>query len=183
MNLFKSTGNALIVRGVLTVIFGILAMVWPVATIVAFAVLWGVFALVDGLMSFGVAFSSLISGWARALFVLMGILGVLAGLFVIFRPVQGAVILTWVLGIWLIVHGIFDIAAAFGHQLPMPRWLMVLTGVLALIAGILIVANPGASTVSLAVLLAAFALVWGVTTIIAGFAMRRLDKQVNAPQV
>ncbi len=180
MNLFKSTGTALIWRGVLTVIFGIIAMAWPVTAVVAFAIMWGIFALVDGLMSFGVAFSSLVSGWTRALFVLMGILGILAGLFVIFRPVQGVVILTWVLGIWLIARGSLDLVAAFGPELVTPRWLLVLSGILAIIAGILIAANPGDSAVGLAVVLGAFALVFGIMTIVGGFMMRKAGKDVEA---
>lgn len=57
---------------------------------------------------------------------LSGILGVLAGIVCVFRPFSSAVALAWVLGIWLIVRGIVEIAAAFAHVHPRPRWLMVL---------------------------------------------------------
>lgn len=173
----KMTSTAVIVRGVLTVIFGILAMAWPISTVVALAVLWGVYALVDGLMSFGIAFSHRVSGWVRALYVFLGVVGIVAGLVVIFRPISGALILTWVLGIWLMVHGILEVASAFGSDTTMPKWLMVVTGLLALIAGILVAANPGRAVISITVWMGVFAVLWGITTIAAGASLRKLERE------
>ena len=103
---------------------------------------------------------------------LSGILGVLAGIVCVFRPFSSAVALAWVLGIWLIVRGIVEIAAAFAHVHPRPRWLMVLGGVLWIVAGLLFVANPGESALTVSLWLGILAIFSGALLIGAGFAVR-----------
>ena len=73
----------------------------------------------------------------------MGALALIAAFYAIFRPAASAVALTWVLGIWLIVRGIFELVGAFASTVATPRWLLALGGVLSLLLGFLFTANPG----------------------------------------
>jgi uncharacterized membrane protein HdeD (DUF308 family) len=169
----------LLLRGLVALLFGIVAMVWPVTTVVALVVLWGIWALVDGIGAFGNAFSSGRSGWARVGFGLLGVIAVLAALYAFFRPGATAVVLTWVLGIWLLARGISELVIALTKSPPAPRWLMLLGAALDVVLGILFVANPGRGAVGIAVVLGIFAVAWGVVFILLAFAARKLAKEVQ----
>ncbi|GAA1557808.1 hypothetical protein GCM10009804_13230 [Kribbella hippodromi] len=162
----------LLVRGAIGIVFGILAIAWPISTAIALAVLWGVWALTDGIGSIAQAFQPE-SGGSRAWLIVLGVIALLAGLIAIIHPGMTAVTLTWILGIWLIVRGIFELAGAFSSQLLVPRWLLVLNGLLSLLIGILFAARPGPSAVKIAVLLGITALVWGAVLIGVALAVRR----------
>lgn len=162
----------LLVRGALGIVFGILAIAWPISTAIALALLWGIWALTDGIGSIAQAFQPDYRG-SRLWLILLGVIALIAGFFAIVHPGMTAATLTWILGIWLIVRGIFELAGAFSSHLPMPRWLLVLNGLLSLFIGILFAANPGAGAVSIAVLLGVTALVWGVVLIGVAWSVRR----------
>ena len=85
----------LLVRGIFAVLFGIMAMVWPSITAIAFAVVWGFWALLDGVVSIASAFRRGSSG--KVWLVVFGVISVIAGLVAIIHPGDVAVILTWVL--------------------------------------------------------------------------------------
>lgn len=162
----------LLVRGAIGIVFGILAIVWPIETAVALALLWGFWALVDGIGSIAQAFQPESRG-SRLWLVVLGVIALVAAFFAITSPGLTAKALTWILGIWLIIRGVFELAGAFSSQKVMPRWLLVVSGLLSLLIGILFAANPGAGAVSIAVLLGITALIWGVVLIAVGLSVRR----------
>lgn len=162
----------LLVRGAIGIVFGIIAIFWPIETAKALALLWGIWAVADGIGSIAQAFQSEAKG-NRNWLVVLGIIALIAGFFAIFHPGVAIKALTWILGIWLIVRGLFELFGAFTNNHVMPRWLLVVSGALSLLIGILFVANPGASAVGIAVLLGVSALVWGVVLIAVGLSVRR----------
>lgn len=171
-NLASRSSSTLFLLGGLAIVFGVIAAIWPLSTAVALVMLWGAYALVDGIGSFVAASGQGLRGANRALFVVGGIVGVLAGFIALFRPISSAVALAWVLGIWLVVRGVLEIVAAFGHVEARPRWLVVVGGVLWIVAGILFVANPGAAALTVSLWLGVLAVLWGVLLIGAGLAVR-----------
>jgi uncharacterized membrane protein HdeD (DUF308 family) len=104
----------------------------------------------------------------------LGVIALLAAFFAIFSPAVTAVTLTWILGIWLIVRGVFEAVGAFTTNHMTPRWILLLSAVLSILLGILFAANPGAGAVGIAVTLGVVALLWGATFVVAGFSVRRL---------
>ncbi|TCC44583.1 HdeD family acid-resistance protein [Kribbella capetownensis] len=162
----------LLVRGAIGIVFGILAIIWPIETAIALAVLWGVWALADGIGSIVQAFQPESKG-NRIWLVVLGVIALLAAFFAIVHPGMAAKTLTWILGIWLIVRGLFELFGAFTNNHVMPRWLLVVSGALSILIGVLFVTNPGASAVGIAVLLGVTALVWGVVLIAVGLSVRR----------
>ncbi|TDW14329.1 HdeD family acid-resistance protein [Kribbella kalugense] len=162
----------LLVRGVIAVIFGVLAIVWPIHTAIALALLWGFWALTDGIGSIVQAFQPESKG-SRLWLIVLAVIALVAAFFAITSPGMTAATLTWILGIWLIIRGVFELAGAFRSQQVMPRWLLVLNGLLSILIGVLFAANPGAGAVSIAVLLGVTALIWGVVLIGVGFSVRR----------
>ena len=151
----------LVLRGVVAVVFGIVAVAWPDTTLVVLVVLWGVWALVDGIGLAAQAFSHGASRNQRVLFGLMALVALAVALVAILRPSMAASAVTWVLGIWLLVRGLFELVGAFTTTTSTPRWLLLLGALLDLVLGALFVANPGESAVAVAVVLGFIALFWG----------------------
>ncbi len=160
----------LLLRGGIGIVFGIVAIAWPKGTAIAFALLWGFWALADGVGSIVQAFQPDAKG--RVWLILMGLIALVAAFFAIFSPGVAAVALTWILGIWLIVRGLFEIVAAFTSSGDVSRWLLVLGGALSVVLGVLFTANPGKGAVSIAVLLGVMALLWGITFVVLALMLR-----------
>ena len=123
----RRTPTVLIVSGVLALIFGIVAMVWPVGAAISMVIIWASYALVDGISALVLAFRPE-GKEGKGFLIFSGIMGIIAGLVGLFMPVSSAVALAWVLGIWLLARGILEIGAAFGHERATPRWLLVVGG-------------------------------------------------------
>jgi uncharacterized membrane protein HdeD (DUF308 family) len=162
----------LLVRGVIAILFGIVAIAWPTSTVIALAFLWGFWALFDGIGSLVQAFQPESRG-GRVWLVIMGLIALVAAFFAIFRPAVTAVALTWILGIWLIVRGVFEAIGAFSSNLVLPRWLLLLGAALSLLIGVLFVANPGRAAVAIAVWLGVVAIVWGGVFVAMAIAIHR----------
>jgi uncharacterized membrane protein HdeD (DUF308 family) len=172
----------LIVRGVIGIVFGVLAIVWPISTAIALAVLWGFWALMDGIGSLTQAFRPEVRG-SRLWLIVLGVIALVAAFFAIFSPAVTAVTLTWILGIWLIVRGVFEAIGAFTTDHLAPRWFLLLGAAFSILLGILFAANPGKGAVGIAVFLGVVALLWGATFLVAGLSMRRLMASTSQTQV
>jgi len=173
MDLLNTAWKLLLLRGVLGVLFGILAIAWPIDTVIALAVLWGIWALVDGLGLLVAAFSPGGSGGQRLLAGVMAVVAVLAGLYAIVHPDAAAAALTWVIGIWLLVRGVFELVGAFSReQTGSSRWMGVLSALVDFLLGGILVAHPGKSAVGITWLLGIIALVWGIVLIVLALVVR-----------
>jgi uncharacterized membrane protein HdeD (DUF308 family) len=161
----------LLVRGVIAVLFGIVAIAWPISTAIALALLWGFWALFDGIGSLVQAFQPESRG-GRVWLVIMGLVALVAAFFAIFSPAMTAVALTWILGIWLIVRGVFEAIGAFSSSTVLPRWLLLVGAALSLILGLLFVFNPGRAVVAIAVWLGVAAIIWGGVFVAMAIAIR-----------
>jgi uncharacterized membrane protein HdeD (DUF308 family) len=172
--------KSLILRGVLAIIFGIIAIWAPIETAVSLALLWGIWAAVDGVSSIYQAFTPEGKREGRVWLIVMGIIALIAAFIAIVDPGFAATVLTWTLGIWLVVRGVFELAGAFAAGDRVPRWIIVLSGILSIVLGVLFMLNPAAGAVSIAFTLGAFAIAWGVTFIAAGITLRRLESSVES---
>lgn len=133
-------------------IVGLILLIWPRATIAVAAILIGIALLVTGVLRLIQALSSEEeSGGKRVAYVIIGILAVLAGLYCLRHLAVTATILAVVVGLFWAVHGIADLVVAAGPGVREDRGLIALTGVLSLIAGLIVIFW---SPISLAVLVA-----------------------------
>src|SRR3954470_16286738 len=159
-------------RGAPALIFRILTLAWPGVTLLALIFLWGVYALVDGVSS--IALGAAVRGhrWAN---VLIGVVGILAGLVAIMLPGETAVVLLVIIAIWAIIAGVVQIGAGLALRRAMAHaWFLVLTGRLTLVLGIVLLLNPGAGALALVTTIAIFAIIWGISLILLGFRLRGL---------
>jgi uncharacterized membrane protein HdeD (DUF308 family) len=164
--------KVLLVQGVVAVVLGVVALVWPAITVLSLVFLWGIWALIDGIGMGAAAFRPGPAG-RRILFGIMAVLGIVAAFFAFFHPGVTAVALTWILGIWLIVRGLFELFGAFSSTISTPRWLLVLIGLLDLVLGIVFVTHPGTALVSLVWVVGVLAIVWGIVFLVLGFMVRK----------
>ena len=168
----------LLSRGIIGIVLGIVVLIWPGKTIVVLAVLWGIFAIVEGIMELVAGFSKGAKG--RAWLIFMGVIGILAGIVALFAPVLAASAIVWVLGIWLIVRGVFELVGAFSSTRQSPRWLLILTGLLSLALGLLFVFNPGTSLAVVAIWLGIMAIAWGIVFVVLAFMVRGRADEIRA---
>jgi uncharacterized membrane protein HdeD (DUF308 family) len=167
----RTFGLVLIAGGVLSAVAGILALVYPDVTLLALALIAGINLLLLGALSLVEAFASGRDATGRILSVVLGILGMIAGLVVIRRPGETLLALLLVLGIWLVVTGIADFVRAFTTLEG--RALRLLGALVDVVLGVLVLALPELSLGTLALLIGLSFVVRGVIGIARGVAVRR----------
>ena len=162
---------ALLLRGIAAVLFGLGALFWPGLTLFVLIVLFGAYAVVDGL--FGIVAGIRSSGGRRWLLVAEGTLGVLAGLIAFFWPGITAVVLLYVIAIWAVITGVLEIVAAISLRREIENeWLMGLGGMISVLFGIILAVLPGVGLLSVVWLVGVYAIVFGLAVIALGFRVR-----------
>jgi uncharacterized membrane protein HdeD (DUF308 family) len=180
ITMFKSVSNSLILRGVLALIVGIIALAWPNVTILALVILFAVYAFMDAGLSAARAFSSDKAGPVIG-YLLLGLIDLAAGVVALIWPEPTALVLTVIVGIWAFVGGCFQIFAAFGQgETAGTRALFILTGLVWAAFGVVLFARPNVGVVSLALLFGLFNLFAGVTMITQGVEVRRTGKSLHS---
>jgi uncharacterized membrane protein HdeD (DUF308 family) len=165
-----------LVRGVFTIVFGVLAVFWPGITLIALVILFGAYAVVDGITAIAMG---LRRHSGRGFLIFMGVLGVVAGLIALIWPGISALALLYVIAFWAIVTGIGSIVNGFGLTGDAGgRWLFILSGLAGVVLGILLLAKPGEGAIALVVTIGFFAIIWGLLTVITSVRLRRLSKEV-----
>ena len=161
----------LLLRGVLSLMFGVLAILHPLAALTALVVLFGIWALVDGVS----AIALVISGWRSWQLALVGIVGIGAALLTFFRPGLTAIGLYGAVAVWAIARGLLEIALAIKlrRQVEGELWL-VLGGISSLLFGGLMIALPMVGMLALAWLIGFYALLFGGIMIALALRLRRV---------
>jgi uncharacterized membrane protein HdeD (DUF308 family) len=167
----------LLLRGILLIIIGLLAFVSPLVW-VTFV---GIYMLIDGMVMLISGFGDQPTGQSRWPLIIVGILGLLAGLIVLWNPALGGITLTIVIAAWAIVTGILEIIAAVRLREEIDNeWWMIITGVLAIIFGILVFQNVLAGILTIAWVFGIFAIVAGILSIALAFRVRDFGTKIGA---
>ena len=162
-------------RGVLAIVFGVLALIWPHATTLALVLLFGAFAFMDGTVAVatGIASAKYLERWWAL--VLEGITGIGIGVLTFFLPNITAVALVYFIAFWAVITGIFEIVAAIEFRRVITgEWAMILGGLLSVLLGVLLFVFPGVGMVSVVWLIGMYAIIAGITAIIFAFRMHGL---------
>jgi uncharacterized membrane protein HdeD (DUF308 family) len=167
-----------VLRGVVAVLFGIVAIAWPEITVLSLALLFGFYTLLDGIMSLTMGIGQ---GTDRAYMVALGVLGIIAGLISIIWPQITVIVLLVIIAVWAIVAGVTQIAAAIRlRKVIRNEWFLALSGAVALVLGVLLIVQPAEGAIALIVAIATFALAWGVVLIVLGFRLRAIASSASA---
>ncbi|MFT4225053.1 MAG: HdeD family acid-resistance protein [Micropruina sp.] len=173
IDLMKRSSTYLFVSGAVALLFGLVAAFFPIATGITLVILWGIYALLDGIVAAVMAFNPR-PDQSRGYLIFTAVVGILAGGVAVFSPLTAGLALLWVLGVWLMLRGIIEIVSAFTQPQTAPRWLLVLGGVFWLLAGWLVLSAPNtAAALIIALWLGILAIVWGIVLITVGFLVRR----------
>jgi uncharacterized membrane protein HdeD (DUF308 family) len=152
-------GWFLALRGVLAIAFGFVALLWPGITALALAVLFGAWALVDGVGMLVAFFRRRTTGRYRGAHLVAGVAALGAGIITLLWPGITVLALVVLIGAWAIVVGALEIVAATEGR---SEWYEGLIGGLSIVAGVLILLRPGISALAMAQIIGVFAIVIGV---------------------
>ncbi|HMC08215.1 MAG TPA: HdeD family acid-resistance protein [Actinomycetota bacterium] len=168
------------VRAVAAFIFGLLALLLPGITLGALVILFGAFALVDGVFTLVAAFTQGRGGWNTVAWLLAGALGVGVGIVTFFWPGITALALLYVIAAWALVTGAFEIAAAISLRREINHeWLLVLSGLLSIVLAAILVFAPGAGALGITWAIGWYALL--ASGVLAAQAWRLKQRRQHAP--
>ena len=169
----------LLFRGVLGILFGLTALLMPGITLAALIFYFGAYAVLNGIATLVVAFGVKGEpGFGVLLF--EGILGIVAGVLTFFYPGLTAIALLAVIATWAILGGALAIATAIRLRRELTgEWILVTTGILSIIFGVLLVGNAAAGLLSLVWLIGIYAMSSGVAMIPLALRLRRLSHEIS----
>lgn len=165
-----------VVRGVLAILFGLIAFFWPNLSFLLLILTFGAYAMADGVFAMlaGVVSSKYSSRWW--VFLLEGVVSFAAGLIAILRPDLAASVLIALLAAWAIVTGALEIAAAIRLRREITNeWMLALGGFASIALGVLLFFQPATGGLVLTLLIGAYALVFGILLLGVGFRLRKWD--------
>jgi uncharacterized membrane protein HdeD (DUF308 family) len=175
----SETGHwwALAIRGAIAILFGLAALLRPDIALQALILLFGAYALVDGVFAVVGVFGGTRGGTPRWLLLIEGIAGILAGLIAFVLPGLTAVVLLYLIAVWAIVTGIFEIASAIRlRQEITGEWALIVGGALSILFGVILaVIGPVAGLLSLIWLIGVYAVAFGILMLITAFQVRGRD--------
>jgi uncharacterized membrane protein HdeD (DUF308 family) len=167
----------LLVRGIIAIVFGLMAFAWPGLTIIILTALFAAYALVDGIFALVVGVHS--RWWVLAF---LGGLGIIAGLLAFFYPGLTALTLLLIIASWAIVRGIIEIIAAIQlRKIIANEWALIVGGGCSVIFGVILLARPAAGALAVIWLIGAYSLVIGIFLIILSFRIKRHQHAIAVP--
>jgi uncharacterized membrane protein HdeD (DUF308 family) len=167
---FGRSWGWLLAFGVLTLVAGLVAVAWPGRTVVVLALVFGAQLLVGGIFWFGAALSSR-GGTAGQ--IVLAVLAVISGIVCLRSPVQVALLLPLVLGLYWIINGLIELfhALSRGEEVSARGW-AIAAGVLGVLTGIAVLVYPGVGLLVLGWVLGFWLIVYGGITISRSLSLR-----------
>ncbi len=166
--------RALALRGVCAVSFGIVAFAMPAAAIAAFVILFGAYALADGVLALVSEVRAGQAGGRWSPVAAYGVSGVMVGIWAFVAPVWTMIALVALVAAWAVITGALEIAATVRLRRTIRgEWLLGLDGVISLLLGAVLVIAPLAGVVVLTWWIGAFVLVSGLFQLALAFKFRR----------
>jgi uncharacterized membrane protein HdeD (DUF308 family) len=165
------------VRGLAAVLFGVLAFVWPGMTLAVLVLLFGAYALVDGILAIVVAVRG--DTDHRLLLGLEGVVGVLAGLATFVFPGLTALVLLYIIAFWAVLTGVLEVVAAVRLRRAITNeWGLIIGGVLSVLFGIVLIVAPGTGALAVVFLIGAYAVLFGVTLLMLSWRLRSHEQRL-----
>ena len=175
--LVRKLGGAwgwILLRGVASLAFGAMALVWPGITVLVLVVMWGAWAFVDGIAALVTAWQARDQGKPLWPLVVIGVLGVGAGLVTLFAPAIAGVALLAFIAAWAIVTGVFQIVHAIRVRKAIENErMLILSGILSVLIGVFVLLYPASGALALVWVIAVWSIVFGVLLVSAAFRLKR----------
>lgn len=178
MSALTRTWTIWVVRGIASILFGVVTLLWPGSSIAAQIIVYGAYALADGALLLGYAFRS---EGRKAPYIWRGLASVAAGLLAFVYPGLTAISLYILIGAWAVTAGATEIAlgVALGKE-GFSVGALFAAGVLSILCGVALLALPAAGVVALIGLIAGYAMVNGIVLITAGLRLHQVTQSLAA---
>jgi uncharacterized membrane protein HdeD (DUF308 family) len=178
--MFNSLGNSLILRGLLALGLGVVAVAWPGVTVLVLVVMFAVYAFLSAGLQAALAFGSRTSKPVFA-HLLLGLVDLAAGVMALAWPGATALVLVLLVAGWAMVTGVIEIVAGFqSGEAAGTRAMFTLGGLLSLVFGVVLYINPGMGAISLALLFGLFNLVSRTSMLINGIELRSANAKLRS---
>jgi len=164
----------LVVRGLAAILFAMAAVTWPQISLSVLVMLFGVYALVDGIAALAWAANPLAGSRWWALLI-EGILGLVVAFYVFTQPALSDVAFVYAVAFWSIFTGILEIVAGIQlRDVIDNEWTYIIAGIVSIAFGVLVVRNPLAGAVGVVWLFAGYAVLFGVLELALGYRLQRM---------
>ncbi len=171
-----------LLRGILGIIFGLLALIFPGPTMLSLVLLFSAYMLVDGIFAIVSAVRAIRHKEDRGgLLVFEGLLNIAVGIAAFLWPGLTVIAFVWLIAAWAIVTGGLLTAVGFRLNIDHGRWWMVLGGLLSLAYGVLLIIAPLIGAIVLTWWIAAYALAFGIALVIFSFKLRSRQHELVSP--
>lgn len=158
-----------VLRGALAVLFGLMALVWPGLTLDLLILVFGLYAIIEGILGVIAAFLRRQPGNYWWLLLVEGLAGMVIGVFALVWPALTAAILLVFIAIWAILTGVIEIAAAIQLRKHINgEWVLGMAGLLSVLIGLLLITNPSSGALAVVWLIGFYALIFGGLLIFLG---------------
>jgi uncharacterized membrane protein HdeD (DUF308 family) len=169
-------------RGVVAIIFGLLTFVLPGITLAVFVLLFGAYAIVEGIFNVIAAIRGRAGRAPWWALLLEGLVSIGAGVVTFVWPGLTALVLLYVIAVWAVITGVLEIAAAIRlRKLITGEWWLALSGVLSIVFGVLLMIAPAAGALVVVLWIGAYAVVFGALLIGLAFRLRRWREGDRVP--
>jgi uncharacterized membrane protein HdeD (DUF308 family) len=164
-----------VIRGVVAVLFGIMAFVYPGLTVAVLVLLFGAWILVDGVFRVVGAIGHRASDKEWGFDLIIGIMGIIIGFLTFHAPRITALALIIYIAAWALMIGATEIALAIKLRREIKgEWFLILMGLLSIVFAVMLLWNPLPGALALVWLIGSYAIVFGLLAIILGFRLRSL---------
>jgi uncharacterized membrane protein HdeD (DUF308 family) len=167
---------AFLIRGIVAILFGLLAIFATRLALFALVLFFGAYALVDGIFAIVAAIRRIENHERWGILLLEGVIGVIIGLVTFFVPSVTLLFLAYLIAIWALLTGIAEIIEAIRLRAVIRNeWLLILSGVLSVVFGVIMFFVPGAGLLAVTLIIGIFAIIFGVVEIGLAFRLRAME--------
>jgi uncharacterized membrane protein HdeD (DUF308 family) len=172
----------MVLRGVIAILFGVLAIAKPGITLTALVLVWGAYALADGLLALVAGIKISDGGKPMWPLIVVGLIGIGAGIATFMRPQMTALVLLAFIAAWALTTGFFQVFAAVRlRKMISNEWLLGLSGLLSIVFGVFMLARPGAGALAVIWTIGWYAILFGAALVVLGFRIKGLGASVLKP--
>ncbi|HEY7087976.1 MAG TPA: HdeD family acid-resistance protein [Tepidisphaeraceae bacterium] len=170
----------ILLRGIAAIIFGILAISVPHITLWTLILLFAILAVFEGIVSIAAGLTGGAGSYRWWEMVLIGLVGVLAGIVAFTMPGLTALVLLYIIAFWAIFQGIFEIVAAIRlRKVISNEWALALAGVLAIVFGLFILVRPGAGALAVVFIIGTYAIIHGIVLIVVSMRLHGMKNRLE----
>jgi uncharacterized membrane protein HdeD (DUF308 family) len=166
-----------VTRGVIGVLFGLIAFSRPGAMAFSMVLIFGCYAFASGIATIIASARSGRAGESWGALLLEGLLWIAAGVVALLWPASTALTFVWLIGAWALVTGVLEIMSAIKlRRVIEHEWLLAIAGAVSIAFGLLMFYRPIAGGLAVVWWLGAYALLFGVMQIVLGFRLRSFGR-------